>query len=245
MNTCNLKSLSRICKKNKIKIIEDGCHSFGSKDNENNYIGKSKYSSFTTFSFHPVKNITTIEGGAIATNSFKLYNRLKMIRTHNLNKTDLNDPYRLLGPSLNFRMGEINALIGLQQIKKMNFFKNKRIMLVNYYIKRLSKFENHFDIINFNSKKKFWHLFSILLKGKLRKRKLSLMKFLKKNKIATQIHYKPLFLHGTYEKIKLLENTKYSNRFYKSQLTLPLHVNMNKKDIIFVEKKINIFINKL
>ena len=53
-------------------------------------------------------------------------------------------------------------------------------MLVNYYIKRLSKFENHFDIINFNSKKKFWHLFSILLKGKLRKRKLSLMKFLKK-----------------------------------------------------------------
>ena len=77
----DIKKISKICLKNKIKIIEDGCHSFGSKDLNGNYVGKSKNSLLTTFSFHPVKNITTIEGGAVCTNNKKIYERLCRIKS--------------------------------------------------------------------------------------------------------------------------------------------------------------------
>ena len=159
--------LSYICKKNKIIMIEDGCHSFGTIDREKNLIGKSKHSLCTTFSFHPVKNITSIEGGAITTNNKKLYYELLNLRNHSLKRTRIDDPYKLIKPSLNFRMGEINAAIGIQQIKNINLFKKKRIDLVNYYIKKLDNFYKYFKILNYNSKNIFWHIFVILIITKM------------------------------------------------------------------------------
>ena len=108
----------------------------------------------------------------------------------------------------------------------------------------MSKFDDYFEIINFNSKKIFWHLFSILLKGKLRANKREFVNFLRENKIATQIHYKPLFLHKIYKKFTILNESSNSIKFYKSQLTLPLHVSMEKEDIDFIVKKISFFLSK-
>ena len=171
----DLNFYKKICKKNKITIIEDGCHSFGSYNfinKKKNIVGDCKNSTCTTFSFHPVKNITTIEGGAITTNSAKLYNSLKLIRNHNLKRTNVNDPYKLLGPSLNFRMGEINAWLGIKQLETLNFFKKKRINLVKYYIKKTRKLKNEIYILNDKSKNIFWHLLSIKVKKKSKKIKL-------------------------------------------------------------------------
>ena len=88
-------------------------------------LGNSKNSLCTTFSFHPVKNITSIEGGAITTNSLKYYKRLEELRSHSLKKTFSEDPYKLVSASLNFRMGEINAAIGIEQLKNLQKFKKK------------------------------------------------------------------------------------------------------------------------
>ena len=242
----DIKSLSKVCKINEIRIIEDGCHSFGSRkliDKEEIVVGQSKYSELTTFSFHPVKNITSVEGGAITTNNKKLYQKLILLRSHSLKKTFNADPYKMIYPTLNFRMGEINAAIGLDQIKELNKFKDKRNQLVKYYNQKLEIFNKNFKILNYYNPKIFWHIFVIKLKKNSFKTKIKLMNFLNKNYIASQIHYKPIYKHTAYKKKIILNKKINSDIFYKSQITLPLHTRMNKTDIDYIFKKLSLFFN--
>ena len=233
-NILDLKEFKEICKNNKISIIEDGCHSFGSRGKDGNIIGNCKYSLATTFSFHPVKNLTTIEGGAITTNNKNYYNKLLEIRSHSLKLTNITDPYILPMPSLNFRMGEINAQIGLDQLSKLETFKKKRLKLVKEYIKKFKVFDKHFKILNDENQDIFWHLFVILLKKNSKLKKNSLMRFLKDNNVGSQIHYKPLHLHNSYKNSIILKEKKNSLNFYNSQMTLPLHSLMSIKDIDYI-----------
>lgn len=196
----------------------------------------------TTFSFHPVKNITTLEGGAITTNNKKIFKRLLNLRSHSLTTTSIADPYKLTSPSLNFRMSELNAVLGIDQINYLNYFRKKRNYLVKKYIEELSDLKKNFEILNFKNSKIFWHLFVINLKNNKIKRKLML--FLKKNNIGTQVHYKPLFHHKVYKKNILLNHSKNSSLFYNSQLSLPLHSKMSVNDVKKVSKKLKKFFNK-
>ena len=242
----DLEKINNLCRKNKIDIIEDGCHSFNSSKIFNKkkvIVGNCKYSKLTTFSFHGVKNITTLEGGAITTNNKKIYERLQLLKSHSLKKTKINDPYTMISPTLNFRMCELSALIGIEQLKTINKFKVKRDELVKYYLKKLIVFSNFLLPLNFNQKSIFWHLFTIQLNNKTNKSLL--MKFLKKENIATQIHYKPIYKHSVYKKYILINDCKNSNNFYRQQLTLPLHTLMNKKDVNYIVSKLkNFFYSK-
>ena len=242
----DLEKINNLCRINKIDIIEDGCHSFNSSKIFNKkkvIVGNCKYSKLTTFSFHGVKNITTLEGGAITTNNKKIYERLQLLKSHSLKKTKINDPYTMISPTLNFRMCELSALIGIEQLKTINKFKVKRNELVKYYLKKLIDFSNFLLPLNFNQKSIFWHLFTIQLNNKTNKSLL--MKFLKKENIATQIHYKPIYKHSIYKKYILINDCKNSNNFYRQQLTLPLHTLMNKKDVNYIVSKLkNFFYSK-
>ena len=242
----DLEKINNLCRINKIDIIEDGCHSFNSSKIFNKkkvIVGNCKYSKLTTFSFHGVKNITTLEGGAITTNNKKIYERLQLLKSHSLKKTKINDPYTMISPTLNFRMCELSALIGIEQLKTINKFKVKRNELVKYYLKKLIDFSNFLLPLNFNQKSIFWHLFTIQLNNKTNKSLL--MKFLKKENIASQIHYKPIYKHSIYKKYILINDCKNSNNFYRQQLTLPLHTLMNKKDVNYIVSKLkNFFYSK-
>ena len=242
----DLEKINNLCRINKIDIIEDGCHSFNSSKIFNKkkvIVGNCKYSKLTTFSFHGVKNITTLEGGAITTNNKKIYERLQLLKSHSLKKTKINDPYMMISPTLNFRMCELSALIGIEQLKTINKFKVKRDELVKYYLKKLIVFSDFLLPLNFNQKSIFWHLFTIQLNNKTNKSLL--MKFLKKENIATQIHYKPIYKHSVYKKYILINDCKNSNNFYRQQLTLPLHTLMNKKDVNYIVSKLkNFFYSK-
>ena len=242
----DLEKINNLCRINKIDIIEDGCHSFNSSKIFNKkkvIVGNCKYSKLTTFSFHGVKNITTLEGGAITTNNKKIYERLQLLKSHSLKKTKINDPYMMISPTLNFRMCELSALIGIEQLKTINKFKVKRDELVKYYLKKLIDFSNFLLPLNFNQKSIFWHLFTIQLNNKTNKSLL--MKFLKKENIASQIHYKPIYKHSIYKKYILINDCKNSNNFYRQQLTLPLHTLMNKKDVNYIVSKLkNFFYSK-
>jgi len=243
-NVVNLKDVSKICKKRKIAVIEDGCHSFGSYKQYGkikNYVGSNAHSMMTSFSFHPVKNITTLEGGAITTNTLSIYKKLLLLRSHSLKNTFNTDPYELKMHSLNFRLSEINAIIGLDQIKQINFFKNKRNKIFKSYLKNLSYLNKYIKPLNQYDKNIFWHLFVIQFNIINMKLKSKFMKFLKKNKIGSQIHYKPLHMHKFYKKIILLNHHKNSDIFYKKSLSLPLHTRMNLKDVTKVAKVIKRF----
>jgi dTDP-4-amino-4,6-dideoxygalactose transaminase len=238
----DLNEINSLCLKNKIDVIEDGCHSFNSQKIINKrkiIVGSCKFSKLTTFSFHGVKNITTLEGGAITTNNKKIYERLLLLRSHSLKKTKINEPYTMVSPTLNFRMCELSALIGIEQLKTINRFKLKRNKLVKYYLKRLTNFKSFLKPLNFNLKSIFWHLFSIHLNGKINKAEL--MKYLKKEKIGSQIHYKPLYKHNVYKNNILINDYKNSNYFYKRQLTLPLHTLMDINDVEYITIKLKKF----
>jgi dTDP-4-amino-4,6-dideoxygalactose transaminase len=133
----DLDKIHEIAKKHNLIVIEDGAHALGSK-----YKGKKigALSDMTMFSFHPVKAVTTGEGGIITTNNERLYRRLCQFRTHGITR----DPGYLLeyhGPwyyeqqflGYNYRMTDIQAALGVSQMKKLNNFISKRKELVNYY----------------------------------------------------------------------------------------------------------------
>lgn len=244
-NVANLKKINKLCKLRNIKVIEDGCHSFGSMKKfatEKTTVGECKYSNLTTFSFHPVKNITTIEGGAITTNNKVLYKKLLLLRSHSLKKTNISDPYKVIETSsLNFRLGEINALIGIKQIENISYSKKKRNRLIEKYLKNIKKLNKIFESINFPNSNIFWHIFVIKINKEFLKKKKNLMKYLVKNSIGCQVHYKPICNHKSYKKIILLNQNKNSQNFYKSQLTLPLHNKINFNDVNYIINKITIF----
>jgi dTDP-4-amino-4,6-dideoxygalactose transaminase len=246
-NVMDLSEINKLCKKNKIDIIEDGCHSFNSSKiikKKKIIVGECKFSKITTFSFHGVKNITTMEGGAITTNDKKIYSKLILLRSHSLKKTKISDPYVMVYPTLNFRMCEMSALIGIEQLKVIDKFKLIRNKIVNYYLVKLKKLDNYLKPINFEEKNIFWHLFCVHLNKTINKSKF--MKLLKKEKIGSQVHYKPLYKHLSYRKNILINDCLNSNYFYKHQLTLPLHTHMSFKDVDYIIKKIKkILIKKI
>ena len=145
----------------------------------------------------------------------------------------------MVSPTLNFRMCELSALIGIEQLKTVNQFKLKRNKIVKHYLRKLTNFINFLKPLNFNLKSIFWHLFTIHLNSKINKAEL--MKFLKKEKIGSQIHYKPLYKHTVYNNDILINDYKNSNYFYKRQLTLPLHTLMDINDVEYIIIKLKKF----
>ena len=138
--------IHKLSKKYKFKIIEDASHSLGAKY-KNEQVGSCKWSDITVFSFHPVKIITTFEGGAALTNSIKVYKNLKLFSNHGItknfkdfsfkNKGDWYYEQKLLG--LNYRMTDVAASMGLSQIKKLNKFVKLRNLIAKKYEKLLDQ----------------------------------------------------------------------------------------------------------
>ena len=121
-------------------LIEDAAHAIGSEYPDGGRVGDGRHSDLTIFSFHPVKTVTTGEGGAVATNDPELYERLKLLRSHGITK----DPARLSrnpGPwyyemqklGFNYRLTDLQAALGLSQLKRLDIFRRRRLEIVRAY----------------------------------------------------------------------------------------------------------------
>ena len=123
-NPVDLKELSEIAEDKGVKIIEDAAHAIGAKYNGEK-IGNSRYSEMTIFSFHPVKHITTGEGGAVLTNEQEYYERLLMFRSHGITKNNyINQPdgdwyYEMHYLGHNYHITDLQAVLGLSQLNKL------------------------------------------------------------------------------------------------------------------------------
>ena len=173
---CDLKALFKLSKIYKFKIIEDASHALGSKL-ENKKIGNCYFSDACIFSFHPVKSITTGEGGCITTNKKKLSIKLRMLRTHGINKDrntfkNNNSPpwfFEQLLLGFNYRMNDIEAALGTSQIKRLDTFIRRRNKIAKIYNKHLKKLPL---ILPLKSKKIYsaYHLYPIRVNTKNYKR---------------------------------------------------------------------------
>ena len=149
-----MERLYNLSRKYKFKILEDASHAYGAKY-KNSYIGCGKYSDISVFSFHPLKTVTTCEGGLASTKDKSLYEKMSILRHHGIvrsgflnkryaKKNNLYYEQQLLG--YNYRLNEIEATLGISQVKKKNKFIKLRRNIAKFYDKKLNK--NNIQILN-------------------------------------------------------------------------------------------------
>jgi len=239
----NIVEFYKIKKKFNCYLIEDACHALGAKYLFNKnflFIGSCKHSDISTFSLHPVKTITSGEGGLITTNNKIFYNRIISLRSHGINKDkDSHWKYNLTRFGFNYRLSDINCALGLGQLKKINTFINYRRSVFDIYKTELKKITSSIKFPCYNIGKPSYHLFLISVNfKKIKSSKDKLLKFLKKNNILCQYHYIPIYKFKLFNKKINLNFYKGAEFYYKNTISLPIFYNLN----IFVQRKI---INKI
>ena len=244
----NIKKLRKSISK-KTFIIEDAAHAFGSKHEDGSMVGSCKHSDATVFSFHPVKTLACGEGGIVTTNNKELYKKLLRLRSHGINKLDDNfkqkkqaftkkikNPwyYEMQELGFNYRMTELQASLGLSQLKKIDLFLTKRKKISKYYYNYILKHKKNINFevaqeVNYNNSSN--HLFIIKINlQKIKKSRAEIMGELLKKNIQTQVHYIPIPMHPFYKKYHYNKSDyKNANKYYSSCLSIPIFYELNKK----------------
>jgi len=223
----DLEAISTIAKKNNLVVVEDACQALGAV-----YKGKKigSTSDLTVTSFHPVKSITTGEGGAVFTNSEYYYKRMKMFLTHGITKENfINESpgewyseMQVLG--MNYRLTDIQCALGISQLEKLDNFVEKRKKIANNYTESFSNLKNIIlppaDDVDFKSA---WHLYVVRLKGELSNKRTALFKVLRSNGIGVQVHHIPVYYHPYYQALGYKKNIcPQAEKFYDASLSLPI-----------------------
>ena len=238
----NVIEFYKIKKKLGFLLIEDACHAFGAQYNfrgRNIYIGSCKHSDISTFSLHPVKTITSAEGGVVTTNNKFFFNNMRLFRSHGLKKSQFHWDYEILFHGLNYRLSDINCALAISQIKKIKKFINLRKRVYFFYKKQFYNFNSFFILPKYSKNiKSSYHLF--LINFNLKKILINKNNFFKKmleNKINCQYHYKPIFLFKKIFKQKFMKKDfKGAIAYYKNTISLPIFPDLSKKDQIFIIK---------
>ena len=258
--SCDMESIYTIVKSaeqkygHKIFIVEDACHALGSLY-KNKKVGSGVYSDMTVMSFHPVKHITTGEGGMVLTNDETLYKKLKRVRSHGITgtpeefiNTELafqpvpSDPQPLLNPwyyeqieiGYNYRLTDIQSALGQSQLKKLDMFRRRRNEIVNKYNAAFRNTEVvtiPFEETNCYSN---FHLYVLLFDfEKMNSDRARFMLKLKSKGIQTQVHYIPVHLQPFYKKRfgTDLCNCPHAELYYQKCLSIPLYSAMTDKDV--------------
>lgn len=242
----DLEPILYLAKKYNLIVIEDAAHALGTKYKEK-YIGS--ISDMTAFSFHPVKTVTTAEGGMITTNSKEIYEKLLLFRTHGItrnkefmiNKNEGPWYYEQIDLGYNYRITDLQCALGISQIKKLNNFIKRRKELVKMYNEHL------FDIdgIILQKEEEFSdtsrHLYIIRLElDKFKVGRKEIFKALIAENIGVNVHYLPVYLHPYYQKLGYKKGIcKNAEDLYNSMITLPLHPSMSNYDFYDVINALN------
>jgi len=243
--------LNNLSKKYKFKIIEDASHSLGGKYYSKN-VGCSKWSDITIFSFHPVKIITTGEGGCCTTNKKKYYEKLKALRNNGIIKERKNFKFKNLGPwyyeqhslGYNFRMNDIQSALGISQLKNLNIFVKKRNKIAKFYCNQLKNLPIKFQKIekNFYST---YHLFIIKLDVKYKYLHKKFFNYLRSKNMYVNLHYLPIHLQPFYRKFGFKKNQfPVAEEYSETAISIPIYPNLKKEEQIKIINYIKLFFNK-
>ena len=263
--SCDMVTISQVVRSaekkygHKIFIIEDACHALGSKY-QNTQVGSCPFSDMTVLSFHPVKHITTGEGGAILTNDEKLYRKLKRFRSHGITSTPgefvygnlafqatvvsleaLMNPwyYEQVDLGYNYRITDIQCALGLSQLRKLNKFREHRRKIVNRYNQAFSSIESVRTPFESEDCDSNFHLYVLLFDfDRIGTPRAEFMNKLKRRGIQTQVHYIPVHTQPYYQQNFGTKWGDYPNaeEYYHKCLSIPLFPVMTELD---VERVIN------
>ena len=249
---CDMDAISRTAKDNGLIVIEDACHALGGeyrscglrvascelgvgsreqniKTTDRVKVGSCKYSDMTVFSFHPVKHITTGEGGMITTNDPELYEKLLMLRTHGITKKNRDNVqiddrgyyYEMRKLGFNYRLTDIQCALGISQLKKLDVFLEKRRDIAVRYNNELKELEDHIILPAANNGNHAWHLYVIQLKTANRD---SVFRKLRECGIGVQVHYIPVYFHPYYKMIRYEKGLcPDAEKYFEMTITLPVY----------------------
>lgn len=233
---CEMGRILNIAKKYNLIVIEDSCHALGASY-KNKKIGS--IGDMSVFSFHPVKSITTGEGGAILTNNQEYYKKLTHLRTHGIAK-DKNGFNVMTALGYNYRITDIQTALGLSQLKKIDKFIRARQQVFNTYKKELKNVKEVFTPSITNGVLSANHIFIIRTKDPSKRNELA--GFLKQNRIGVNFHYPVVYSHPYYRKNGYanlaLEN---ADLYHNTCITLPLYVTLKNNEIKYICNKIKEF----
>tara|TARA_B100001175_G_C19510716_1_gene643689 strand:- start:8 stop:1168 length:1161 start_codon:yes stop_codon:yes gene_type:complete len=226
--------LQSLSKKFNFKLINDNCHAIGSKIS-NNQRYAVKYADLVCHSYHPVKNITTGEGGSVLTNNKKLRDKIKVLRSHGIIK-DKTKPWKYSINELgyNYRLTDIQSALGISQLKKLKIFIKRKKEIAKIYD---DKFKN-LNCLEIPKVKKnishSYHLYPLKIKfEKLKITKDLLLKKLRSKGINLQVHYIPIYHHKLY---KFKNKSKFSNteNFFNKVVSLPIYYSLRNNQVKFI-----------
>lgn len=226
------KTIREIVEPHGIRIIEDASHALGAST-PTEHIGSCQHSDMAVFSFHPVKNITTGEGGAVTTSSALLESRLRQGRTHGINRdvVSADEPWRYDQETLgfNYRLSDIQSALGLTQLKKLNQFIGHRSRLHEQYLGCLSELPD-IKLQSLGENQSAHHLMVVRVPHQ---RRLPTYRFLQERQIGVQVHYLPIYEHAYYKALGVGDRLQYpaSAAYYSETLSLPMHANLTVQDI--------------
>ncbi len=234
---CNMESIAKLAKEYGFKVIEDASHAIGGQYHEQP-IGNCKYSDITVFSFHPVKIVTTAEGGAVLTNQKELADKMALLRSHGITR----DPemmteashggwyYQQVDLGFNYRMTELQAALGVTQMQRLDEFVAARHVLSKRYNQMLSELplvlpyqlENTYSGL---------HLFVIRLKlDEISLTHKQVFDALRENGIGVNLHYIPVHTQPYYQAMGYSEgNFPESERYYQEAISLPMFHGMTEE----------------
>ena len=245
---CDMEQINQIAKKHSLFVIEDAAHAIGSRYADGTMVGNCRYSDMTSFSFHPVKTMTTGEGGAVTTNSRELYEKLKLFRSHGITR----DPallqqnhgvwyYEMQELGYNYRITDIQAALGVTQLKKLDNFVKRRREIVRRYNEAFADLKLVTIPYEQTGVVSAFHLYVLMIDfDRLGVTRNELMLHLKGKNIGTQVHYIPVLTQPYYQRTSGYKQGDYpiAEDYYKKALSIPLYPKMTDDDVEYVIRSI-------
>lgn len=230
----DVDALKALAKKNGLVFIIDGAQSLGAS-----YKGKpvGSHADMTMFSFHPVKSITSAEGGAIVTDNDEYAKALRLFRSHGITTDPANLVRKNQGAwyqemhalGFNYRMTEMQAALGLSQMKRLDTFITKRRAIADRYYKELADVRGLIrpEPDNANARSA-WHLYPIRVKASIRN---AVLDALRAGSVFAHVHHLPVHLHLFYERLGYKKGScPNAEAFVAGEISIPIYPTMTKKD---------------
>jgi perosamine synthetase len=232
---CDIDTIMEIARQYNLVVIQDGAHSLGAA-----YKGRKigTQADMTMFSFHPVKPVTTAEGGVIVTNNADYYEKLKLFRTHGITTTPYAKEqgdwyYEMVELGFNYRMTDLQAALGISQMSKLPNFIERRRQLAALYTELLQGLAGVTSPYQSSVSESGWHLYSVQLdEGVLGKSRKQVFEEMRAANIGVHVHYIPVYWFPYYQKLGYERGLcPTAEHWYEGALTLPLYPKMSDEDI--------------
>lgn len=229
--SCDMRQINELSRHYGFNIVEDGAHAIGGRY-LNAPIGNCRFSDATIFSFHPVKIITTAEGGVVTTNNEVLYRKLLRLRNHGVvrNQAEMQGQaegawyYQQVDLGFNYRMTDLQAALGSSQIKKLDQFVARRAQLVKQYHELFKGLPLTTPFCSEQAAPS-WHLYVIRLDNKEHRKPL--FDYLREQQVGVNVHYIPVHTQPWYRKMGF-KSGDFPNAedYYQRVISLPLHTRL-------------------